>query len=758
MNFKKYHILLIAMSLFLLISIGSVCAADDTAVDADTQLESSEPDVVLSDGDEGQTGGEDTEKTETEVIADDQRVNEGDNISVPITVKNKENHSDIEITTENLTVLNGNKTVQFLYNESQLSIKEQFTPGVYNLTIKYLGNGNYSASNKTISLSVVGADHIEAPNSVNINSSDIFEIPITITNGVDTFNFTSEDIRIIITYKDGNETKTINITEFVASPESGIIFNFNNRTISTGTITITAWPDGANLTKNITFKRIVNARFEIVNNEFEYKNGYLIVRVVDVDDETNIIRNRKISLYFDGNVRAGFSGTTNESGYAKWDAKNLYTFDFDGKSLEAKTLTAKTYNITIEDTDDNYIASTLKTNLTVIPAEIILTIADFKNPLGTKEQVKITATFKNGGKPLAGEVVKIYVPKSSQKILYAYTNENGTAKLTVSGLSVGSYFISAVMNDTEKINSTVPTNKINIYRKQVVLSTSNVNIYYNSGTTATIKVTDPETKKGVANAIVKVTIYTGSKKTFEGWVQCNSNGVATLTTPLPVGKHKIELSMDGMEPRYRACPTTKTINVLKNTAKFQAPAVTAYYKDGKNFVVKLVSTKNNKAIFYGKLKVRIMMGGGKYMQYTGYTSGDGTVKIKIDLAPGTYTVYVNGMDGKNYTVNQLKTSIKVLPTPTKLAPTALTAKYKANSFFKVKAINTKTNKVIAGLKVGLQIYTGNSYKVYYATTNAQGIAQFSTKTLSVGTHKAIAYSTNQYCKASTATSSIKITK
>lgn len=289
------------------------------------------------------------------------------------------------------------------------------------------------------------------------------------------------------------------------------------------------------------------------------------------------------------------------------------------------------------------------------------------------------------------------------------------------------------------------------------LSTNDVSLYYNTGTTATIKVLD-KSGKAVPNAIVKVTIKSGSKKVFEGWVQTNSKGVATLTTPLAVGKYQITLSMDEYEPRYKASPITKSITVLKHNARFYAPYTTVYYKEGKYFTVKLVSNKNGKAIYNGKLKVRIMMGNGRYLQYTGYTSIDGTLKIKIDLNPGVYAVYINGLDGKNYTVNQLRTTIKVLATPTKLAPTAISAKYKANKFFTVKAINTKTNKVIAGLKVGLQIYTGKTYKVVYAVTNAQGIAQFSTKALSIGTHKAVAYSTNKYCKASVATSSIKIVK
>lgn len=751
MKLKKSHILLIAISLFLLISIGSVCAADDSAADADVELTSSPSDVVLSDGAGEQTGDE---KIDTEVVIapDEESINEGENASIELSVNNKNDSSSIDVSTENLTVLNGNKSVQFSYNESQLTISEVLKAGVYNLTIKYLGNELYNPSNTTLLLKVYGNNTIQVPTSVNVNSTDIVKIPLNVTNGVDLIDVTKDDLNITLTYKDGNATKTINVNDF--NFENGIVSFTVDRNISSATITINYLDEDS---KNITLKRVVNARIDLINSEFEYKNGYVVVRLVDVDDETNILANKKVTLTFDGNIKAGFSGTTNATGYASWDAKNLYTFSFDGKTLDAKPLEIKTYGASISGSD-GFTTSEIRINVTVRQAEVVVDILDFRKEYGTTEPVKIVVTFKNGGKPVTGEVVKINVPKSTQKVLYALTDENGTAKLTVSSLTGGEYDISASMNDTKKLKSNTDSNKIIILKKEVKLSTNDVSLYYNTGTTATIKVLDKTTGKGIPNAIVKITIKSGSKKVFEGWVQTNSNGVATLTTPLAVGKYQITLSMDDYEPRYKASPITKTITVLKHNARFYAPYTTVYYKDGKYFTVKLLSTKNSKVIYNGKLKVRIYTSKTSYLLYTGYTNVDGKLNIKIDLNPGVYTVYINGLDGKNYTVNQLKTTIKVLATPTKLVPTAISAKYKANKYFTVKAVNTKTNKVIAGLKVGLQIYTGKTYKVVYAVTNAQGIAQFNTNALSIGTHKAVAYSTNKYCKASVATSSIKIVK
>ena len=78
--------------------------------------------------------------------------------------------------------------------------------------------------------------------------------------------------------------------------------------------------------------------------------------------------------------------------------------------------------------------------------------------------------------------------------------------------------------------------------------------------------------------------------------------------------------------------------------------------------------------------------------------------------------------------------------------------------FKVTVKNTKTKKIIKGVKVAIKVYTGKKYKTYTVKTNSKGIAQLNVKSLKVGTHKVVVTSGNKYCTAKTATSSIKITK
>ena len=49
MKLKNTHILLIVISIFLLISIGSVCAADNAGINPDAQLTDSGVDFTVSD-------------------------------------------------------------------------------------------------------------------------------------------------------------------------------------------------------------------------------------------------------------------------------------------------------------------------------------------------------------------------------------------------------------------------------------------------------------------------------------------------------------------------------------------------------------------------------------------------------------------------------------------------------------------------------------------------------------------------------------
>ena len=118
------------MSLFLLVSIGSVCAQDNSTSDAGI-LASESNDITLSE-DAG-------EKINTTVESENVKVNEKDPVEIPVTVKDN-NNSIIDIAKGNLTVTEGNKTINFNYNNSKINIIDKLALGNHSLNINYLGN------------------------------------------------------------------------------------------------------------------------------------------------------------------------------------------------------------------------------------------------------------------------------------------------------------------------------------------------------------------------------------------------------------------------------------------------------------------------------------------------------------------------------------------------------------------------------------------------------------------------------------------
>ena len=109
MKLKNSHILLIVMSLFLLVSIGSVCASDD-AMDADAKLANDGSIAVLS---ENSSIVKDT-KIDTTVVSENVKINSGETAKIPVTVKDNESQN-IDIKSGDLNVTENNKTVKFYF-------------------------------------------------------------------------------------------------------------------------------------------------------------------------------------------------------------------------------------------------------------------------------------------------------------------------------------------------------------------------------------------------------------------------------------------------------------------------------------------------------------------------------------------------------------------------------------------------------------------------------------------------------------------
>ena len=686
--------------------------------------------------------GKTTIKVETIIYADDFTKGESEVKNFTIEVKGSDG-KPLNITSSNLQILNNGKAVKFTYNDSVIKITDTLKLGIYNLTIKYTGNVTYSDATKNIILKVYG---INATTSLDVNSTKKGEIKINITDGNTTYDFTKDDLTINATTKSGNNTTAIQVSWNLTN--GTLFFELENGNFTTATLSIKY----NNTELNVTLNRIYNVKIIPMVLINEYQNGNFTFRVTDEDDNTTSFKGRTFSLMFKGNISTGHSTTIDENNIASFKTINLYIFDQSGGGLSMKQLEVGNYTTELS-TDGNMKSTKVTTNLTIVPANIKIAIEPYKEYYGSTKKVKITVTNAKNGEPVPGIILHLYMPQTSGKDYYFQTSSDGVSEIGVSGLVGGTYDLTVSNNDTKNINKASTKSTITILQIPVKITTSNLVIYYNSGNTATIKITDKATGKALSGVIVLVQLDKSSKKTY--LFQTNNKGTVSFAASLAVGKHPITIST--ADTRYLASTVSKTITVKKASAYITAKKVTDYYKGVKTFNVKLTNSKTKKAIYDAKINIKVYISKNKYYNYNGKTGSNGQIKLLLNtLNPGKYKVVVSCADTKSYTAKKVTTYIVIKKAPAKLVPKKLVAKKKAKKYFKVTVKNKKTKKVIAGVKVKIKVYTGKKFKTYTKKTNSKGIAKLLTKKLKVGKHKVIVTSANKYVTAKQAKSTIRI--
>ena len=669
-----------------------------------------------------------------------------------IEVKGTNGHA-LNLTDKNIQVLKDGKALNIAVNGSVVTINDVLKFGLYNLTIKYLGTATYLESNKTVVLSIYG---INATSKASINSTLKGEIKFDIINGNETLNIIAKDLKVNLTYKNGNDTIIIPCT--VDKIMNGTLFF----TVGEGNFTSAILNIKYNNTEiNITLNRVYNVKVEAINSVVEYQSGKLIYKLTDVDTN-EALANRTVDLEYrivTGQITvSGVSGSgitiistisnkTDENGILTVDNNKMNGQGWGFMDAGNTTVTIKSgaFNKTIGNSQ----------NITINKATINIKIDNYKEYYGSEKKIKITVTNVATGDPVKNTILHLYLPVTTQKDYYFQTNENGTSEINVNGFVGGTYDLTVSNNDTKNINNRSTKGSFTILKIPVTLTAKDVTVYYNSGVTQTIKVT--KNGKAVSGMYVLLRIYSTSKKYNDYLFQTNKQGKIPYSASLAVGKHKVIIA--SADNRYNFKQATKTITVKKASAKITAKKLNTYYKGGKYFTVKLTNTKTKKAIYDAKLNIKLFISKTRYYNYNGKTAMNGQIRLSLDqLKPGSYKVVIAGKDNKNYAAKEVTSKIVIKKTPAKLTPKKLTAKKGAKKFFKVTVKNKKTKKAISGVKLKVKVYTGKKAKTFTAKTNAKGIAKISTAKLKVGKHKVVVASANKYVVAKKAKSTIKIKK
>ncbi|MBR2665835.1 hypothetical protein [Methanobrevibacter sp.] len=687
--------------------------------------------------------------TQVQINPETVNITEGENATFIVTVIGADG-SQINITKGNLTITKSVANNKFNETTGNLTLIG-LTRGVYNLTITFKGNDLNNTSKANVIINVRGAPEIITNGtSINVNSTRKGEIQIiNITNGVDTLDFTKDDLNLTVTYKDGNETKNITIEWNLVN--GTVAFTLENANFTTANLTITY---NETSIKNITLNRIYNVIIEAVNTVNEYHDGNFTFKVTDVDDNTTSLKGKTLSLLLKGNISVGHSTTIDENNIGSYKTANLYIFDQSGGGLSMKQLEVGNY--TVEMSVSGALKATkLTTNITVKKANIKIEIAPYKEYYGSDKNITITVTNANSGLAVPGIILRLDMPQTSGKTYYLQTNSDGVGRISAKGLIGGDYDLTVSNNDTKNMNNASTKTTVTVMKIPVKIAASGLTVYYNTGATATIKVT--KDGKPVSGMYLLVRLYTTSTKYNDYLFQTNDKGQVSFSASLTVGKHK--MIINSADNRYGASQVTKTITVKKASAKITAKKVTDYYKGAKYFTVKLTNTKNNKPIYVAKLNIKVFVSKNRYYNYNGHTGANGEIRLSLEtLKPGTYKVVVAGADSKDFTAKEVTSKIVIKKAPAKLTPKKLTAKKGAKKYFKVTVKNKKTKKVIKGVKVKIKVYTGKKAKTFTAKTNAKGIAKILTNKLKVGKHKVVVASADKYVTAKKAKSTIKITK
>ena len=664
------------------------------------------------------------------------------------------NGTNLAINVNNTKVYSNGKEIKFTYNDSVITLTDKFGFGVYNITVKYIGNDTYSEVFKSFNLTVYG---INATSTIKVNSTKEGDIELTIVNGTEIVEITADDLTLNVTYKDGNNTVVIPIASKVINNNT-LIITLENGNFTSATLNIKY----NNATTNVTLNRVYNIKVEAINNVVEYQSGKLTYKITDLDTN-EALANKTINLEYritTGTISSisGISGsgitiistisnTTDENGIVTFDNNKMNGQGFGFMDVGNSTVTIKSgqFNKT-ENTSQAIVIN--KANIKIV-------IEDYKEYYGSEKKIKITVTNAATGDPVKNTILHLYLPITTQKDYYFQTNENGTSEVNVNGFVGGTYDLTVSNNDTKNINNKSVNGSFTILKIPVVINAKDVTVYYNTGTTATIKIT--KDGKPLSGMYVLVTLYSTAKKYNNYLFQTNSKGEISFSASLTVGKHK--MIINSADNRYDAKQVTKTITVKKASGKLTAKKVTTYYKAGKYFTVKLTNTKKKKPIYDAKVNIKIYISKNRYYNYNGKTGMNGQIKLLLDtLKPGSYKVVISCADKKDYSAKEITSKIVIKKAPAKLTPKKMTAKKGAKKFFQVKVKNKKTKKVIKGVKVKIKVYTGKKAKTFTAKTNAKGIAKISTAKLKVGKHKVVVTSANKYVVAKKAKSTIKIKK
>lgn len=259
-----------------------------------------------------------------------------------------------------------------------------------------------------------------------------------------------------------------------------------------------------------------------------------------------------------------------------------------------------------------------------------------------------------------------------------------------------------------------------------------------------------------SNQNITVSIYA---KDYNKTFNCTSDSkgrIALNLSGLPVGKYKFICNCTSVSYIYKnnTLIFNSTLTVEKAPVKFVCSSYKTMYDSGKKFDVKVLNSKDNSSISGIKVSLKVYTG-KSYKTLNATTNSKGIASFSLSKnTVGTHKIIISA--NGNVVSAKKNSSIKINKANTNVKLSKTSFKYKKSNNLKISLTNKNTKKPIPKVTLKIKVYTGKSYKTYSLKTDKNGMVKINTKGLKKGNHKIVISSSSKYYTISrTATIKVK---
>ena len=482
----------------------------------------------------------------------------------------------------------------------------------------------------------------------------------------------------------------VNGKTYSATTNKAGIASIKTASLSIGTYAISLSYAGNSNYSSSSLSKKVKVLSSVKGSDMTKNFGYFDVYQATYFKNGEALANTNVSFKIDGKT---ITKTTNKNGVAKVKV----------------SLSIGTHVIT---STNPYSKEKLSNKITVNKDGSILIHEPFETYIVPKTKYVFTVELKSKHDvTLKGRTVYFTY---NDKTVTAVTDNEGKAKITLPGLSKGTYDMYYQFKGTSMFNASSGFCKIIVKDRVCSVKASDVKMSY--GDKSNFKVTLKYLDKVLKNKEVKIVI---KGKTYLAIT--NKKGVASISLDnFKPGNYSVKYYFSKEGSKYYAEGYNKII-ISKLKSVITANNLVMKYKDGSAFkaTVKDASGKPLKNV-----GVNFIINGKDHIHKT---NSKGEMKLVIIIGVGYYPVKALVSD-PYYQSNTLSRSILI--NGTKFVASQLYASVGKSVTYSIKAVDGK-KLAIKNLKVTFTV----DGKTYTAKTDANGVAKVKLGVLSKGDHK-----------------------